>query len=99
MVPPKRHPKTPLRTLQDADMERRIDRMRRDKRRRTAGVVYFLKCEAFVKEGYSENPKSRPRALEVMCPFPCEIMGTISGGLSLENDTHLMIMQHHHKGE
>lgn len=84
-------------------MERRvaksIERMRRDDERNVSGYVYFIRCEGYVKVGYSSNPSSRLRALAVMCPFPCHVIGKIPGGKKYEADIHVQLKDHHHRGE
>jgi len=83
----------------EEQVQRAVERMRDDEARLRGGYVYFLQCEAFVKIGYSSNPKRRLRALEVMCPFPCTLMGMIPGGKLDEARIHADMKASHHRGE
>lgn len=39
------------------------------------GFVYAIRCEGFIKIGWSRNPKGRLRTAQTMNPLPCTLLG------------------------
>ena len=39
--------------------------------------LYFIKCNNYIKIGYSENPKKRLEVIQVSNPYRCNIILTI----------------------
>lgn len=66
---------------------------------RTHGFVYFLKCQSFIKVGYSSTPTERATKLNGSLPFDIELVGFIYGGTDLERSLHVLWKDHRHKGE
>lgn len=75
------------------------DRIAKATKRRTAGFVYFVECEGFVKIGYSETPRWRPHDFATGNPFECRLIGLVEGGSDCEKDLHRRFKKHHHRGE
>jgi len=80
--------------------------MRRD--RRTEATVYFLRCDGFVKIGYSIDPHMRLRQIRSMdgTLFPggidcaaTELLATEHGGFDRERELHKQFKHLRHTGE
>jgi hypothetical protein len=63
------------------------------------GHVYFIKCEGFVKIGYSGSFAARIDAIQTSNPFEVTLLHTVPGDLALENSFHERFRAHHHRLE
>lgn len=68
-------------------------------------VVYFAKCESFIKIGTTTNLKERIGVLATSSPFPIACLGTLPGDKELEGWLHGRFESHramrewfHHRG-
>ncbi len=75
------------------------ERLDRIERRRRLGFIYFVRCENFVKIGYSENPRYRPLTFRTGNPFDCSLIGIVEGGLDDEKRIHQQFRDDHHRDE
>lgn len=62
-------------------------------------VVYFVKCDKWVKIGFSSNFHIRLRQLILSNPFPLEVLYVISGDRGTEKEIHDKFKHLHHLGE
>ncbi len=62
-------------------------------------MVYFVKCEQYVKIGYTSNMKNRYKAYVTENPFPTQILHVIKGGLKIEKEIHVKMKDYLHRGE
>lgn len=51
------------------------------------GFIYALRCESFIKIGWSRNPKLRLRTAQIMNPFPVRLVGYFEA-LDIEERQH-----------
>ncbi len=62
-------------------------------------MVYFVKCEDYVKVGYTSNMKNRYKAYVTENPFPTKVLHVIKGGLLIEKMIHNKLAAWLHRGE
>lgn len=66
----------------------------------TDETVYFVRCEGFVKIGYTKGTvESRMEAFFTSTPFELEILAEVPGGFALENALHRVFSLQKHRGE
>jgi hypothetical protein len=63
------------------------------------GCVYFLRCDKYVKIGYSNQFVFRLAELQTGNPFPLIVYKTIPGTPRLERDLHKVFKHLRHQGE
>ena len=63
------------------------------------GKIYFIKCNSFIKIGFSTNIKKRMRNLKVSNPYPLKCIAWFKGTKSDERDLHVMFEEFHVTGE
>ena len=63
------------------------------------GFIYFVRCEGYVKIGYSTKPEIRAKAFLTGNPFPCIPIGMIHGHLGMERNLHDAFRKWRHSGE
>ncbi len=51
-------------------------------------MIYFIRCESFVKIGYSANPAKRFHQIQCANPHPVKILGVMDGDKSDEASLH-----------
>jgi hypothetical protein len=62
--------------------------------------TYFVKCEQFVKIGYSANsPTGRLDTFKTGNPFECSLLGAIRGSREIEYNIHKLLDGIHHRGD
>tara|TARA_R110002111_G_scaffold170741_4_gene236443 strand:+ start:1173 stop:1784 length:612 start_codon:yes stop_codon:yes gene_type:complete len=61
--------------------------------------IYFIKSGPFVKIGFSTNTKYRMKHLQIASPHELELLFEIMGDKLIENYVHLILKDHHHRGE
>lgn len=74
-------------------------RKERNERRQVEGFIYFVRCERYIKIGFSDKPQARVKSFETSNPFPCEFLGSVPGGMMDERALHERFRQWHHRGE
>jgi hypothetical protein len=62
-------------------------------------TVYFVMCCEFLKIGVATDVGDRISALQVGCPFPLTLLGTIRGGVRAETALHAALRAYHARGE
>lgn len=62
-------------------------------------MVYFIKCENYVKVGYTANMKQRFKKYVTENPFPLKVLGIINGGYDVEKKIHKQLETWWHRGE
>ena len=63
------------------------------------GIVYFVRCEDYVKVGYSRDLKTRISDLQVGCPYFLELIAAVPGPESLEWIFHTVLRNKRFRGE
>jgi hypothetical protein len=63
------------------------------------GFVYFLRGQAAVKIGYSENPQRRVAHLQRQSPESLELVGVVAGSILLEQYFHRRFRKYRLHGE
>ena len=63
------------------------------------GEVYAIKCESFVKIGWSMTVRRRLNQISANNPHDVELLGTAPGTLSDEGYIQMMLMHYKQKGE
>ena len=63
------------------------------------GVVYFVRCEDYVKIGFSQDLKTRISDLQTACPYELELIAAIPGEWSLEGIFHNVLRDKRIRGE
>lgn len=58
------------------------------KRKVRAGFVYFVVACSRIKIGHAVNVVARVRELQIGCPFPLTLIGTLPGTVALERHWH-----------
>ena len=61
--------------------------------------VYFIRCEQFVKIGFSSNPRYRAHSFSTSNPFECCLIGLVRGGRDLERQLHELFSAFKHRDE
>lgn len=67
--------------------------------KKSNSVVYFIKCENFVKIGYATDANKRLLSMRTGNPFKLELLKTIDGDFSLEKNLHWRFSEYHHQFE
>lgn len=62
-------------------------------------VVYFIKCQGFVKIGTASNFSNRLTGLQTASPFDLEVLATIPGDTRKERELHERFREFHHRLE
>lgn len=62
-------------------------------------AIYFVRCNQFVKIGYSSEPKERVWTLQTATPYKINILFFMPGDRWLEKDLHNRFGEYQHKGE
>lgn len=67
------------------------------------GNVYFITLgepPIWVKIGYTaSSPRARMATLQTGCPYPMNLLGSIPGTISLEQDLHNVLSEYRRQGE
>jgi len=63
------------------------------------GEVYVIRCEDYVKIGWSKTVKRRFNQISSCNPFPCELLGSTPGTVGDEGVLHLLLDTPRVKGE
>lgn len=63
------------------------------------GTIYFLRCEQFVKIGFTQALSTRLRSLEGANPMPISVIHTMPGGVDDEASLLLKFAHLKHRGE
>jgi len=74
----------------------------RDKQRhlqRTKGVIYFVRCQEFVKIGYASDWRARVRSLAVSNPYRLSLLCLLKGGTDHEAELHSHFSEFRERGE
>jgi len=61
--------------------------------------VYFIKCEQFVKIGFSSNPRYRAHSFSTSNPFDCRLIGLMPGDRELERNLQIRFKAFKHRDE
>lgn len=61
--------------------------------------VYFLRCNEFVKIGYSTRVDHRISNIETSNPYPVELLKKMPGSVEDERAFHVRFYEYHHKLE
>lgn len=62
-------------------------------------MIYFIKCEGFVKIGYSDNINKRLAKFRCENPFELTLINQMVGDRSIELDLHYYFKDYHHRGD
>ena len=62
-------------------------------------MIYFFRCEQYIKIGYSTDVASRLNHCRVGNPFPVEIVATAFGDAALELDLQTALRRLRHRNE
>lgn len=62
-------------------------------------MIYFIKCEGFVKIGYSNNIDKRLAKFRCENPFELILINQMEGDRSVELDLHYYFKDYHHRGD
>jgi len=67
----------------------------------SAKVVYFIQAgiDGPIKVGVASDVAARVASLQVGCPFPLALLGTVPGGFSAERRLHSMFSEFRMQGE
>lgn len=82
-----------------SDADKNFARMAVNRLAKTQGYIYFIRCENFVKIGYSAAPRRRPKEFATCNPFDCVLIGIMSGGTLLEDELHKRYAHLRHRNE
>jgi hypothetical protein len=66
---------------------------------RRPGVIYFMGAGDLVKIGFTTDLKRRLTMVQVGCPTPITLIGTIPGTPVVEKNLHRLFYKHRHHGE
>jgi hypothetical protein len=66
---------------------------------RQAGLIYFMRAGRRVKIGFTTNLKRRLSVVQIGCPEPIELLGTMAGTRAIEKGIHRQFITHHQQGE
>lgn len=61
--------------------------------------VYFVRCNEFLKIGYAANVGERFRTMQTASPYEMELLGTMAGGVEMEEQLHRRFRHLQHRGE
>lgn len=61
--------------------------------------VYFIKCNEYVKIGYSSNPYARINSIKTSNPHEVEVLLVIPGNVELEKELHYILRDSNYKNE
>lgn len=66
-----------------------------------ANLVYFARCEGFVKVGFTQTPAARIAILNTASPWPVTLLGVMIGGETDEKAVHFELRRAglHHRNE
>jgi hypothetical protein len=62
-------------------------------------VIYFIECSGRVKVGFSANPWQRVNKVSADAPFPCTLIGVMTGDRTKEALIHIKWRPLHRHGE
>lgn len=62
-------------------------------------MVYFIKCQEYIKIGYSNNPNDRISQLQTSIPYKLQVVSIIMGTMHDEKKLHKLFKEHHVRGE
>jgi hypothetical protein len=62
-------------------------------------VIYFVRCEGFVKIGFTANAHERMGTLRTASPFPLVLLGWLPGNADLEAAIQRRLAIHRERGE
>jgi len=64
-------------------------------------VIYFIKCNEFVKIGFTDakDATGRLKAMQTGNPYSLEIIGTMPGGMYHEQRLHILFRELNERGE
>jgi hypothetical protein len=63
------------------------------------GFVYFLRCQGYVKIGWSKTPELRLRALRTALPFTLDVLAVHPGTRADEQSLHHRFASQRYRGE
>lgn len=64
-----------------------------------ADRVYLIRCQDFVKIGFSNGTRTRLSTLQMGNPHELKIIAVLPGGEEMEKDLHRRFAEHRHRGE
>lgn len=64
-----------------------------------SSVVYFIKCENFIKIGYATDANKRLLSMRTGNPFKMELLKTVAGDSGVEKKYHWQFNEYHHQFE
>lgn len=62
-------------------------------------MLYFATTGNYVKIGQSDNPTARVRQIQIHCPEPVKLAGTMPGTQEDERAVHRLFHEHRVRGE
>ena len=62
-------------------------------------IIYFVRCQDFVKVGEARDTQARLSGLQVGCPYELELIGTIRGRFETEFSIHDTLAPYRVRGE
>jgi hypothetical protein len=62
-------------------------------------LVYFVRCENFIKIGVSTSPRYRAHSFRTGNPFDCRLIGLVKGGRLFEKELHKRFASRRHRDE
>lgn len=63
------------------------------------GLIYAIRCEAFVKIGWTQKLRNRQSQIQACNPFKLKLLGTISGNVGDERHLQLVLERYKERGE
>lgn len=62
-------------------------------------MIYFLKCNSYVKIGFTTNIKKRVSALDTAIPYNIQLLFWVDGNIEFEKTVHDIFSEWNHKKE
>lgn len=64
-----------------------------------SSLVYFVRCDEYVKIGFTTRLQQRLEDIMMLNPLVLEVVGCVRGPVQLETAAHAVFDNHHHRGE